>query len=112
MNILSPGPPLAGGVTLCVCSPLSMGALPAGGWTSYVPLTTAKYSPGLGQTFWVLAIQLIGLSSILGALNFIVTIFTLRAPGMTFSRIPLFVWAQLVTAFLTVLAVPFITVAV
>ena len=112
LNMLSYWLLLAGGLMLYASFPFGMGDLPAGGWTSYVPLTTAKFSPGLGQTFWVLAIQLIGLSSILGALNFIVTIFTLRAPGMTFSRIPLFVWAQLVTAFLTVLAVPFITVAV
>ncbi len=86
--------------------------LPAGGWTSYVPLTSEQYSPGAGQTLWILALQIVGLSSILGALNFIVTIFTLRAPGQTFTRIPLFAWAVLVTAFLTVLAVPFITVAI
>ena len=112
LNMLSYWLLLAGGLMLYASFPFGQGDLPAGGWTSYVPLTTLKYSPGLGQTFWILSIQLIGLSSILGALNFIVTIFTLRAPGMTFSRIPLFVWAQLVTAFLTVLAVPFITVAI
>src|SRR5439155_5990732 len=112
LNMLSYWLLLAGGLMLYASFPFGQGDLPAGGWTSYVPLTTARFSPGLGQTFWILAIQLIGLSSILGALNFIVTIFTLRAPGMTFSRIPLFVWAQLVTAFLTVLAVPFITVAI
>jgi cytochrome c oxidase subunit 1 len=112
LNMLSYWLLLGGGLMLYASFPFGQGDLPAGGWTSYVPLTSLKFSPGLGQTFWVLAIQIIGLSSILGALNFIVTIFTMRAPGMTFSRIPLFVWAQLVTAFLTVLAVPFITVAV
>jgi cytochrome c oxidase subunit 1 len=112
LNMLSYWLLLAGGLMLYASFPFGGGTLPAGGWTNYVPLTSAQFSPGAGQTFWVLAIQIIGLSSILGALNFIVTIFTMRAPGMTFSRLPLFVWAQLVTAFLTVLAVPFITVAI
>jgi cytochrome c oxidase subunit 1 len=112
LNMLSYWLLLAGGLMLYASFPFGEGTLPAGGWTGYVPLTTLKYSPGPGQNFWILGLQMIGLSSILGALNFIVTIFTLRAPGMTFSRLPLFVWAQLVTAFLTVLAVPFLTVAI
>lgn len=101
---------LAAGI-LIYLSPF-FGDMPAAGWTSYTPLTLSQYSPGPGQTFWIVGLQAVGLSSILGALNFIVTIFTLRAPGMTFSRITLFTWAVLVTSFLTVLAVPFITVAI
>jgi cytochrome c oxidase subunit 1 len=108
LNALSYWVFLAGGVMLYLSLLFEM---PAAGWTSYVPLTTAQFA-GIGQTFWIVALQIVGLSSILGALNIIVTIFTLRAPGQTFSRITLFCWALLVTAFLTVLAVPFITVAI
>ncbi len=112
LNALSYWLLLAGGLMLYSSFPFGNGDLPAGGWTSYVPLTSLQYSPGHGQDFWILGVQIIGLSSLLGALNMIVTIFTLRAPGMTFSRITLFSWAVLVTAFLTVLAVPFITVGI
>jgi cytochrome c oxidase subunit 1 len=61
--------------------------------------------------FWVIGLNILGISSILGAINFIVTILNLRAPGMKFNRMPLFVWAQLVTSFLIVFAFPSITVA-
>ncbi len=83
----------------------------AAGWTSYVPLSTAQFSPGHGQDLWILGLTLLGFSSIFGALNMIVTIFSLRAPGMTFGRITLFAWSVLVTSFLLVLAMPFLTVA-
>ena len=84
---------------------------PAAGWTSYVPLSTKAYSPQLGQDLWVLGLTVLGFSSIFGALNMIVTIFALRAPGMTFHRLTLFTWSVLVTSFLLVLAMPFLTVA-
>jgi cytochrome c oxidase subunit 1 len=85
--------------------------LPAAGWTSYVPLATKQFSPGHGVDLWILGLTILGFSSIFGALNMIVTIFALRCPGLTFHRLPLFGWSVLVTSFLLVLAMPFLTVA-
>jgi cytochrome c oxidase subunit 1 len=73
------------------------------GWTAYPPLSVR--SP-FGQTLWVVGVLLVGTSSILGGLNFLVTILNMRAPGMTMHRIPLFVWGILVTAFIQVVATP------
>src|SRR5437868_7579108 len=85
--------------------------LPTAGWTSYVPLSTEKFSPGNGQNLWILGLTILGFSSIFAALNMIVTIFALRCPGLTFHRLSLFGWSVLVTSFLLVLAMPFLTVA-
>ena len=74
------------------------------GWTSYSPLATAI--PTNGQTFWLIGMVCLITSSLLGAVNFIATIIQLRAPGMTWMRLPFFVWAQFVTAFLLLLAFP------
>lgn len=74
------------------------------GWTSYPPLTQA--APFWGQTLWLVAMLFLITSSLLGSINFLVTIVQLRAPGMTFFRMPFFVWAQFVTAFLLLLAFP------
>ena len=73
------------------------------GWTSYPPLSVIATD---GQTIWILGMVLLITSSLLGSVNFIVTIFQLRAKGMTFMRMPFFVWAQLVTSFLLLLAFP------
>ncbi len=77
------------------------------GWTSYSPLATVAH-PELfnGQTFWLIGMVLLITSSLLGAVNFIATIIQLRAPGMTWMRLPFFVWSQFVTAFLLLLAFP------
>src|SRR3989449_4154034 len=78
------------------------------GWTSYSPLATLAdmgHHPN-GQTFWILGMVLLITSSLLGAVNFIATIIQLRAKGMTWMRLPCFVWAQFVTAFLLLLAFP------
>src|SRR5437667_6629745 len=85
--------------------------LPSAGWTSYVPLSTLAYSKSHGQDLWILGLTVLGFSSIFAALNMIVTIFALRCPGLTFHRLPLFGWSVLVTSFLLVLAMPFLTVA-
>src|SRR5450830_1557591 len=72
------------------------GGAAANGWTSYSPLAQAKYS-GVGTDLWIVSVLLIGISSILGSINFLVTIFKMRAPGMTMFRLPIMVWTVLVT---------------
>jgi cytochrome c oxidase subunit I len=87
------------------------GAAPDRGWFGYANLTSTRFSPGAGLDFWILAVQLLGISSILSALNFVVTIVNMRAPGMTLMRTPVFVWMVLITQFLVLLAFPALTVA-
>jgi cytochrome c oxidase subunit I len=82
------------------------------GWTLYPPLSNATYESGPGMDFTLFALHLAGLSSLLGAMNFITTIFNMRAPGMTLHKMPLFIWAMLVTAFLLVLSLPVLAGAI
>ncbi|MDH3297062.1 MAG: cytochrome c oxidase subunit I [Gemmatimonadota bacterium] len=86
------------------------GGAPDAGWFGYANLTSTQYSPGIRVDYWVLGLQLLGISSIASALNFIVTIINLRAPGMRFMRMPPFTWMTLLTSFLLILAFPAITV--
>src|SRR5688500_13188071 len=88
-----------------------IGAAPDGGWFGYTPLTTLQYSPGLNQDFWVLGLQILGVSSLAAAFNFITTIINMRAPGMNLMRMPMFTWNAFVVQFLLILAFPVITVA-
>jgi heme/copper-type cytochrome/quinol oxidase subunit 1 len=114
-----------------------MGSAPNAGWFAYAPLTesspgcltnlsvqamaaqaatqaannVACFSPGQNPDFWIIGLNLLGISSRVGALNFIVTILRLRAPGMTINRMPLFVWMTMITSFLLVFALPSLTVA-
>ncbi|MCA9913561.1 MAG: cbb3-type cytochrome c oxidase subunit I, partial [Anaerolineae bacterium] len=91
---------------LFLYSSFFFGGAPDKGWFSYAPLTDIQYSPGSGMTFWALAILMLGISSTLSSINFIVTVAQLRVPGMTLPRIPLFVWMIVVMSFLAVFAFP------
>jgi cytochrome c oxidase subunit I len=95
--------PVAG--TLFLASFLAPGGAFATGWTSYAPLASEQ---PFGQVFFNMGVQWAGASSIATALNFLVTIITMRAPGMTFWRMPLLVWANFTTSLLVVIATPFI----
>jgi len=79
---------------------------PSAGWTSYPPLSNSVYSPGGGQDAWIFLIHLTGISSLLGAINFVATTVTMRAKGMTWSRLPLFVWSMLAYSLLLIIALP------
>src|SRR6202142_4086318 len=92
-----------GGIVMFVSFFIPGGAAQAG-WTSYSPLATTI--PTHGQLFWIIGMVLLITSSLLGSVNFIATIIQLRAPGLTWMRLPFFVWAQFVTAFLLLLAFP------
>ena len=129
---------LFGGLLLTIS--FLFGAAPNAGWFSYAPLTEATtaclqgplgsdqaqaanaaiqaaqslqgcFSPGLNMDFWIAGINLLGISSITGGINFIVTILRMRAPGMTINRMPLFTWMIMVMSFLLVFAMPSLTVA-
>jgi cytochrome c oxidase subunit I+III len=92
-------------------SSLLFGAAPDGGWFAYVPLTDKSFSPGMNLDFWGLGVIFTGISTTVGAINFIVSAFKMRAPGMTVNRIPLMVWAFVATAFMVIFAVPSLTTA-
>ncbi|GAB1694418.1 cytochrome c oxidase subunit I [Krasilnikovia sp. M28-CT-15] len=78
------------------------------GWTAYTPLSDGMNSPGVGGNMWVMGVALSGLGTILGAVNMLTTILTLRAPGMTMFRMPIFTWNIMVTSLLVVLVFPFL----
>ncbi len=102
LNMMSYWLYLPGGL-LMLSSFLVPGGAPNSGWTSYPPLSIIATH---GQTIWILGMIFLITSSLLGSVNFIVTIFQLRAKGLTFMRLPFFVWAQLITSFLLLLAFP------
>ncbi|HWV83969.1 MAG TPA: cytochrome c oxidase subunit I [Capillimicrobium sp.] len=85
---------------------------PEAGWTMYTPLSNETFSEGGGVDAWIFLVHLTGLSSLVGAVNFYVTIANMRAPGMGWGRLPLFVWTILVYAILLILALPVIAGAV
>jgi cytochrome c oxidase subunit 1 len=95
--------PLGG---LLLYSGYAVGGAANAGWTGYAPLSTQG---GAGLDLWLMALVLLGMSSVLGAINFLSTIFKLRAPGLTLLRMPLFVWNTLVTSVLLLFAVPVLT---
>ena len=97
---------------LLMYSSFLSGGAPNDGWFSYAPLTERAFSPGHGMDFWVLGILLLGMATTFSSINFIVTIIQMRAPGMTFSRMPMFSWTMLVTSFIAVFAFPSLITAV
>ncbi len=100
---------LFGGIFISV--PILFAVAPNGGWFGYAPLTTRAYSPGINIDFWVIGLQILGVSSLAAAFNFLTTIINLRAPGMSLMRMPMFTWMSFVVQFLLVLAFPVITIA-
>jgi cytochrome c oxidase subunit 1 len=81
------------------------------GWTGYAPLSDSANSPGVGPNMWVIGLVVSGLGTILGAVNMVTTIVTLRAPGMTLFRMPLFTWNILITAIMVLLVFPLLAAA-
>ncbi|WP_159730424.1 cytochrome c oxidase subunit I [Methylosinus sp. Ce-a6] len=107
---------LAASLVLLVLSMFAEGAPGSlgfgGGWVFYPPLSSNTGHPGPAMDYVILSLHLAGASSILGSINFITTIFNMRAPGMTLHKMPLFAWAMLVTAFLLVLTLPVLAGAI
>jgi cytochrome c oxidase subunit 1 len=88
-----------------------LGGAADGGWFMYAPNSSVLFSPSHGIDFWVLGLQITGIASLTGAINLIVTILNMRAPGMSLMRMPIFTWMILVVQFLLLFAIPVITVA-
>jgi cytochrome c oxidase subunit I+III len=95
---------LIGGVVLY--GAFALGMAPDSGWFSYVPLAGREYSPGMRMDFWATMITFVEVSALVAAVEIIVTIFKQRPPGMALNRMPLFVWAALVTSFMIIFAMP------
>jgi cytochrome c oxidase subunit I len=85
---------------------------PSAGWTMYAPLSDDLYSSGGGVDAWIFLIHLTGAATVIGAINFVATIHNMRAPGMSWGRMPLFVWTMLVFSYLVIVAYPSIAAAV
>lgn len=90
---------------------LIFGGFSIGGWLGYPPLTELQYSPGPGVDYWIWALQIAGIGSLLSGINFFVTIIKHRAPGMTLMRMPVFVWSVLITVVLVMISFPMLTVS-
>src|SRR5579859_1171658 len=96
---------------LFMWSSVLLGMAPDAGWFNYVPLSSTAFSTGPNIDFWGLGLIFLGISSTVGAINFIVMIFKMRAPGMSLNRMPLFAWAVLATSFALLFALPSLTAA-
>jgi len=105
------------GIWMLVCGGLFInsswlfGEAPNAGWFAYAPQTLPEYSPGRNMDFWAIGLTLLGISSLVGSINIIVTVLKMRCPGMRFNNLPLFVWTTLVQSFLLVFALPSLTAA-
>src|SRR6201996_6835190 len=110
LNLLSYYLFLFGGLIL-FASFIAPGGSAAFGWSAYAPLTSATNSPGVGADMWIMGLALSGFGTILGGVNFVTTIFCMRAPGMTMFRMPIFTWNALLTSILVLLAFPVLAAA-
>ncbi len=88
-----------------------VGGSPNAGWTAYAPLTELRFNPGVGENYYLIALQISGIGTIATGVNFLVTILRLRAPGMALMKMPLFAWSALITSSLIIFAFPALTVA-
>ncbi len=100
----------AAGAGLVMVS-LVVGAFSTGGWFGYPPFNEADFSPGVGPDYWIWALSLSSVGSTLSGINFAVTIYKMRAPGMTLMQMPMFTWTALCTAIVMIFAMPPLTVA-
>lgn len=100
----------AAGAALMNVSLVVGGEFAAAGWLSYPPLSGMEFSPGPGVDYWIWALQVAGVGSLLSGINFLVTIIKLRAPGMRLMKMPLFVWSSVGSLLLIVFAFPILTV--
>src|SRR4051812_10077380 len=96
---------------LFMYSSFLFGHAPNGGWFGYAPNTEKAFNPAHNIDFWVFGLQILGIASLTGAINLIVTIINMRAPGMSLMRMPIFVWMTFIAQFLLLFAMPVITVA-
>lgn len=96
-------------MTSNIVSGVDLGLGSNASWNAYVPLSTKAYSPQAGMDIWLMGVILNGISSTLGAVNIAVTVYSMRAPGMTAWRIPIFTWALVTTAIMVLLATPVLT---
>lgn len=98
----------AAGAMLVMLS-LGIGSFSAAGWLAYPPLSAIEYSPNEGVDYWTWMVQISGIGSTLGGINFLVTILKMRCPGMTLMRMPIFVWSALCSMILVIFAFPILT---
>ncbi len=100
---------LSAAAVLLVNASLLIGEFSQAGWTGYPPLTELKYSPGVGVDYWLWSLQISGVGTLLTGINFVTTILKLRAPGMTYMRMPMFTWTAFASSLLMVAAFPVLT---
>jgi cytochrome o ubiquinol oxidase subunit 1 len=89
---------------------LVIGEFSAAGWLAYPPLSELKYSPGVGVDYWIWSLEIAGIGSLMSGINFLVTIFKLRAPGMSWMKLPMFTWSVMGAMVLVAFAFPILTV--
>ncbi|WP_281995131.1 cbb3-type cytochrome c oxidase subunit I [Ruegeria faecimaris] len=109
MNQISLGLTVSSGMMLMVS--LVVGEFSTGGWTAYPPFTGAAFNPGVGPDYWIWAIVVSGIGTTLTGINFAVTIYKMRAPGMQFMRLPMYCWTIICSSILIVFAMPPLGVA-
>lgn len=88
-----------------------IGGSPDAGWTSYTPLAEKALSPGVGENYYLIGLQIAGIGTLTSGINFVVTILKMRAPGMTLMKMPMFTWSTLITSVIIIFAFPVLTVA-